>query len=62
MHQEQAATEALNAIIEIVKDQQSLERYQISNRDSANTINDSRIYADKKIVKLAEPFIPDAGR
>ena len=54
--------ETFKDIIEIVKDQQSLERFQDSKHDSPNTILDGRVYAYKKIVKLAEPFIKDAAR
>ena len=55
--EEQAA--AIQAIVKIIRDQKSLERYQRSIEASVNTLQDSMVYAYDQIIEVIAPFMDD---
>ena len=53
------ASEAMQAIIKIIKDQKELERFQRSKKASVNTLQDSMVYAYDEIIRVVKPFMKD---
>jgi hypothetical protein len=51
---------AIQAIVKIVKEQQELERHQRQKKASAETIQDSMVYAYSDIVRVLAPFLEDS--
>jgi len=54
-------SEAIRAIIKIITDQKALEKHQRARRASAETLQDSMVYAYDEIVRVMKPFIGEEG-
>jgi hypothetical protein len=54
-------TEAIRAIVKIIKAQKVLEKHQRAERASVNTLQDSMVYAYDEIIEVVQPFMDDEG-
>lgn len=54
-------TNAIRAIIKIIRDQKTLEKHQRETRASTNTLHDSMVYAYDQIIEVVQPFMDDGG-
>jgi hypothetical protein len=53
-------TDAIRAIVKIIRKQKALEKHQRAERASVNTLQDSMVYAYDQIIQVVKPFIDDA--
>jgi hypothetical protein len=50
-------TDAIRAIVKIIREQKELERHQRAARASVETLQDSMVYAYDEIIEVMKPFM-----
>jgi hypothetical protein len=53
-------TDAIRAIVKIIRNQKKLEKHQRATNASVETLQDSMVYAYDQIVSVVKPFMEDA--
>jgi hypothetical protein len=54
-------TDAIRAIVKIIRKQKALEKHQRATKASVETLQDSMVYAYDEIVEVMEPFMENEG-
>jgi hypothetical protein len=54
-------TDAIRAIVKIIRKQKALEKHQRATKASVNTLQDSMVYAYDEIVEVIQPFMEEEG-
>ena len=54
-------TDAIRAIVQIIRKQKALEKHQRATKASVETLQDSMVYAYDEIVNVIKPFIAKEG-
>jgi hypothetical protein len=54
-------TDAIRAIVKIIRNQKKLEKHQRATKASVETLQDSMVYAYDEIVEVIQPFMDDEG-
>jgi len=54
-------TDAIRAIVKIIRNQKKLEKHQRATHASVETLQDSMVYAYDEIVEVVKPFMDQGG-
>jgi hypothetical protein len=54
-------TDAIRAIVKIIRNQKKLEKHQRATKASVETLQDSMVYAYDEIVEVVKPFMDQGG-
>jgi len=54
-------TDAIRAIVKIIRKQKALEKHQRASKASVETLQDSMVYAYDEIVEVVKPFMDQGG-
>ena len=54
-------TDAIRAIVKIIRKQKALEKHQRATKASVETLQDSMVYAYDEIVEVIQPFMEEEG-